>query len=73
MEAMKETGVDIQDTFVNHVFKFDVDSKNEILNLFQYTLISFILVVILNKFFQIYIPEADETKHYTTLIFEMLI
>ena len=73
MEAMKETGVDIKDTFVNHVFKFDIDSKNEILNLFQYTLISFILVVILNKFFQTYIPEADETKHYTTLIFEMLI
>ena len=31
------------------------------------------LVVILNKIFQIYIPEVDETKHYTTLIFEMLI
>ena len=73
MEAMKETGLDIKDTFVNHVFKFDTDSKNEIFNLFQYTLISFILVVILNKFFQIYIPEADETKHYTILIFEMLI
>jgi glucan phosphoethanolaminetransferase (alkaline phosphatase superfamily) len=73
MEAMKESGVDIKDTFVNHVFKYDTDSKNEIINLFQYTLISFILVVILNKFFQIYIPEADESKHYTTLIFEMLI
>jgi hypothetical protein len=73
MEAMKETGLDIKDTFVNHVFKFDTDSKNEIFNLFQYTLISFILVVILNKFFQIYIPEADETKHHTTLIFEILI
>ena len=73
MEAMKESRLDIKDTFVNHVFKFDIDSNNEIINIFQYTLVSFILVVILNKFFQIYIPEADETKHYTVLIFELLI
>ena len=52
MEAMKESRLDIKDTFVNHVFKFDIDSNNEIINIFQYTLVSFILVVILNKFFQ---------------------
>jgi hypothetical protein len=74
MEAIKETNVsDIKESFTNHVLKFDSESKNEMLNLFQYTLISFVLVVILNKIFQIYIPEADESKHYATLIFEMLV
>ena len=53
MEAMKESRLDIKDTFVNHVFKFDIDSNNEIINIFQYTLVSFILVVILNKFFHL--------------------
>ena len=73
MEAIKESTVESKKSFINHVFNFDSDSKSELLNLFQYTLISFVLVIILNKVFQIYIPEADETKGYTTLIFEMLI
>ena len=72
MEAIKESTIESKKSFVNHVFNFDSDSKSELLNLFQYTLISFVLVVVLNKVFQMYIPEADETKHYTTLIFEML-
>ena len=72
MEAIKESNVESKKSFINHVLNFDSDSKTELLNLFQYTLLSFVLVVILNKVFQMYIPEADDTKHYTTLIFEML-
>ena len=38
MEAIKETNVsDIKESFTNHVLKFDSESKNEMLNLFQYT------------------------------------
>lgn len=73
MEALKENEVEVKKTFFKTVFNFDSESKSEILNIFQYTLTAFVLVVILNKIFQIYIPEADETKHYTALIFEMLI
>ena len=73
MEAIKESTTEVKTSFINHIFKLDGESKTEMMNLFQYTLTSFVLVVILNKIFQIYIPEADETKHYTTLIFEMLI
>ena len=73
MEALKENEVEVKKTFFKTVFNFDSESKSEILNIFQYTLTAFVLVVILNKIFQLYIPEADETKHYTTLIFEMLI
>tara|TARA_A100001015_G_scaffold284352_1_gene350720 strand:- start:955 stop:1659 length:705 start_codon:yes stop_codon:yes gene_type:complete len=73
MEALKENEIISKKSFIKHIFNFDSDSKNEMLNLFQYTLTSFVFVVILNKLFQIYIPEADESKHYATLIFEMLI
>ena len=73
MDAIKENEVPIKKTFLKSVFSFDTESKNEMMNIFQYALTAFVLVMILNKVFQTYIPEADETKHYTTLIFEMLI
>ena len=73
MESLKENNVVSKESFFKYTFNFDSDSKNELLNLLQYTLTSFVLVVVLNKIFQIYIPEADESKHYATLIFEMLI
>jgi len=73
MDAIKENMIPVKKTFFKSVFSFDAESKNEIMNIFQYALTAFVLVMILNKVFQTYIPEADETKHYTTLIFEMLI
>jgi len=73
MDAIKENIIPVKNSFLKSVFSFDAESKNEIMNIFQYALTAFVLVIILNKVFQTYIPEADETKHYTTLIFEMLI
>ena len=59
--------------FFNYVFKFDDDSKSEILNIFQYAFLSLIPVVILNKSMQTYVPEADDKKGSLELSAEIII
>jgi len=59
--------------FLKHVFNFDNDSKSDILNIIQYTLIAIIPVVILNKGMQKYVPEADEKKGSVEILAEVLI
>lgn len=49
-------------TFFKHVFNFDDDSKSEILNILQYSLLAIIPIVLLNKTMQKYVPEADDQK-----------
>jgi hypothetical protein len=53
---------DGKSTFMAHVFNFEKESKNEMMNVIQYALLAVIPVVILNKVMQIYIPDADENK-----------
>ena len=59
--------------FFKHVFNFDNDSKSDILNIIQYTLIAIIPVIILNKLMQKYVPEADEKKGSVELLAEVLV
>lgn len=60
-------------SFFKHVFNFDDDSKSEILNILQYSLIAIIPVVILNKTMQKYVPEADDNKSSLEVSAELLI
>jgi hypothetical protein len=64
---------DSKKNFVKHVFNFDDESKSEILNIMQYSLIALIPVVILNKTMAKYIPEADENKGSLEVVAEVLI
>jgi hypothetical protein len=48
--------------FFRHVFNFEDDAKNEMLNIMQYSVLAIIPVVIVNKLMQRYIPEADDEK-----------
>jgi hypothetical protein len=66
-------GDDSKKNFVKHVFNFDDDSKSEILNIIQYSLIALIPVVVLNKTMAKYIPEADENKGTLEVVAEVLI
>jgi len=59
--------------FLKHVFNFDNDSKSDILNIIQYTLIAIIPVIVLNKGMQKYVPEADEKKGSVEVLAEVLI
>jgi len=59
--------------FFKHVFNFDNDSKSDILNIIQYTLIAIIPIIVLNKSMQKYVPEADEKKGSIEILAEVLI
>lgn len=60
-------------SFFKHVFNFDDDSKSEILNILQYSVIAIIPVVILNKTMQQYVAEADDNKSSLEISAEVLI
>jgi hypothetical protein len=49
-------------SFFKHVFNFDEDSKADIMNIVQYSLLAIIPIVALNKSMQKYVPEADDKK-----------
>jgi hypothetical protein len=59
--------------FFKHVFNFDDDSKSEMLNIIQYSLIAITPIVVLNKAMQKFVPEADEEKGSLELLAEVLI
>jgi hypothetical protein len=60
-------------SFFKHVFNFDDDSKSEILNILQYSVIAIIPIVILNKTMQKYVPEADDKKSSLEVSAEVVI
>jgi hypothetical protein len=60
-------------SFFKHVFNFDDDSKSEILNILQYSLIAIIPIVILNKTMQKYVPESDDKKSSLEVTAEVII
>lgn len=59
--------------FFNHVFNFDDNSKESLLNSIQYALTAVIPIVLLNKCMQKYIPEADDEKGNVELIAEIVV
>ena len=75
MEGLEETTKNISSKmgFFKYVFNFDDDSKTEILNIIQYSVIAIIPIVILNKLSQKYIPEADEEKGSLEILAEVVI
>jgi len=64
---------DSNKSFFKHVFNLDDDSKSEILNILQYSLIAIIPVVILNKSMSKYVPESDNKKGSLEITAEILI
>ena len=62
-----------KDSFMKHVFYFDDQSKSDILNLLQYTLLGIIPIIILNKLIAQYVPEADEKKGTLEISAEVVI
>ena len=64
---------DSKKSFLKHVFNFDDDSKNEVLNLIQYALLAIIPILLLNKGISKVIPEADEDKSSLEITAELII
>ena len=68
-----DTSDSTKDSFMKHVFYFDDQSKSDILNLLQYTLLGIIPIIILNKLIAQYVPEADEKKGTLEISAEVVI
>jgi hypothetical protein len=58
--------------FIQHVFNFSEDGKAELLNIMQYSLLSIVPVIILNKCIQKFVPEADDTKGSAEILAELI-
>lgn len=57
--------------FFKHVFNFNDDSKNDMMNIVQYAAIALVPVVIMNKVMQRFVPEADEEKGNVEILAEV--
>ena len=68
-----EISNDSNPNFFKHVFNFNDDSKSDMLNICQYSIIALIPVVILNKIMQKYVPEAEDTKSSLEILAEIII
>ena len=64
---------DSKKNFFKHVFNFDDESKSDMLNIIQYSLIAIIPVIILNKSMQKYVPEADDQKGNLEILAEIIL
>lgn len=65
--------IDSKKDFFKHVFNFDDESKSDMLNIIQYSLVAIIPVILLNKSMSKYVPEADDNKGSLELSAEILI
>lgn len=64
---------DSKKNFIKHVFNFEEESKSEILNTIQYSLIAIIPIILLNKSMSRYVPEADENKGSVEVLAEIVV
>ena len=59
-------------SLIKHVFNFDDDSKNEMMNIVQYSLLAVIPIVFLNKSIQKLVPDVDEEKGSLEILVEVI-
>lgn len=57
--------------FFNHIFNFDNDNKNTIMNMLQYIILGLIPVVLVLKTIKYYVPEEDDNKGTTEITIEV--
>jgi hypothetical protein len=73
MDSLEETSkVSSKMTFFKYVFNFDEDSKHDMMNVVQYSVLAIIPIIVLNKTMQKYVPEADEEKGSAEILAEVI-
>ena len=60
-------------SFIQYVFNFDEDSKGELLNISQYSILAIVPIVLLNKAMQRFVPELDDTKGSLEILAEIVL
>ena len=74
METLDEITKSVKPSgFFNHVFNFNDESKEEIMNIVQYAVLAILPVIILNKATQRLIPEADDEKGTPEIAIEVVL
>ena len=73
MDILQETREITKQTFLTHVFSTTDSGKAEIFNIVQYALIGIVPIIVLNKFIQKFIPEADTDKQSIELLMEIFL
>jgi len=72
MEILQESR-ESKKSFFSYVFSTSEESKAEVLNVLQYSILALLPVFLMNKLIQQFIPEADLEKSSLELILEILI
>jgi hypothetical protein len=62
-----------QPTFFSHVFNFEQDSRNQMVNIAQYTVFSIVFITLLNRGIQEYMPEVDKDKGTLAIFVEIAV
>ena len=74
METLDEITKSVKPSgFMNHVFNFNDESKEEMMNIVQYAVLAILPVIILNKATQRLIPEADDEKGTPEIAIEVVL
>lgn len=73
MDILQEVRDISKKSFLGHVFSTTDEGKAEILNVVQYATLGIIPVILLNKFVQRFIPEADGEKSSVELLIEIFL
>jgi len=60
-------------SFFSHVFNFEQESRNEMVNIMQYTVLAIVFITILNRGIQEYMPEVDKDKGSLAIFVEISI
>ena len=73
MEVLQEASSITKKTFLSHVFSMTEESNAEVLNVIQYSSLSVLPIIVLNKSIQKFIPEADPDSSTIELLAEIFI
>jgi hypothetical protein len=68
----KKVEESVNSGFVKHVFNFDNETKNSLMNVIQYIIIAFIPCMMANNFIDSVVPKVDEKKSNLEIIIEVL-
>lgn len=60
-------------SYFEKIFNFDTESRGEMANVLQYTFLSIIPIIGLNKLIQYFSPDVDEEKKSLEILFEIVI
>ena len=72
MDNSNTTAASPKGSFFKHVFNFDEDSKGEMVNIIQYSILAFIPLTLLSSTIDYMFPKVDKTKGSLELLVEAL-